>query len=154
MAVRITYATMSADNEELNTGYETAVAAARARLGETHGVIVDGEERTNREMYEERSPIDDDIVIGHYAQATDQDIDDAIAAAKAFQPEWEAVGWEARRDLLLKAADVAMILDVPPHWTMIGYFCLGYANAEGVTPTLETDGWEHRGDPSASIVRR
>lgn len=106
MAVRITYATMSADNEELNAGYEKAVAEARARLGEIHGVIVDGEERSDREMHEERSPIDDEIVIGHYAQATDQDIDDAIAAAEAFQPEWEAMGWQGRRDLMLRAADV------------------------------------------------
>lgn len=106
MAVRITYATMSADNEELNASYEAALAEARSRLGQTHGVIVDGEERTDREMYEERSPIDDQIVIGRYAQATTQDIDDAIAAAAAFQPEWEASGWESRRDLMLTAADV------------------------------------------------
>jgi 1-pyrroline-5-carboxylate dehydrogenase len=105
MAVRITYATMSADNEELNTAYEKAVVDARSRLGKTHGVIVNGEERTDRELYEERSPIDSDIVVGRYAQATDQDIDNAIAAADAFQPEWEAAGWQARRDLILKAAD-------------------------------------------------
>lgn len=106
MAVRITYATMSADNEELNTAYEKAVADTKSKLGQTHGVIVDGEERTDRELYEERSPWDDDIVVGRYAQATTQDIDDAVAAAKAFQPEWERMGWEARRDLMLKAADV------------------------------------------------
>lgn len=106
MAVRITYATMSADNEELNSGYEKAIADAQSRLGTTHGVIVAGEERTDREMFEERSPIDSDIVVGRYAQATEQDVDDAIAAAGAFQPEWEAMGWEARRDLMLRAADV------------------------------------------------
>jgi hypothetical protein len=48
MALRITYATMSADNDELNEAYERAVAEARARLGATHGVMVDGEERTDR----------------------------------------------------------------------------------------------------------
>ena len=106
MAVRITYATMSADNEELNSGYEKAIADARSRLGQTHGVIVAGEKRTDREKYEERSPIDSDIVVGRYAQATEQDVDDAIAAAEAFQPEWEAMGWETRRDLMLRAADV------------------------------------------------
>jgi 1-pyrroline-5-carboxylate dehydrogenase len=106
MAVRITYATMSADNQELNEAYEKAVTDADSRLGQTHGVIVDGESRTDREMFEERSPIDSDILVGRYAQATDQDIDDAIAAAKAYQPEWEAMGWEARRDLMLHAADV------------------------------------------------
>jgi 1-pyrroline-5-carboxylate dehydrogenase len=106
MAVRITYATMSADNEELNSGYEQAIADARSRLGRTHGVIVAGEERTDRDLYEERSPIDSDIVVGRYAQATEQDVDDAIATAKAFQPEWEAMGWQARRDLMASAADV------------------------------------------------
>ena len=106
MAVRITYATMSADNEELNTAYEKAVAEAESRLGQTHGVIVDGEVRTDREMFEEHSPIDGDIVVGRYAQATPADIDDAVAAAESFQPEWEGMGWEARRDLMLTAADV------------------------------------------------
>ncbi|HEX6287446.1 MAG TPA: aldehyde dehydrogenase family protein [Acidimicrobiia bacterium] len=106
MAVRITYATMSADNQELNEAYEKAVADADSKLGQTHGVIVNGESRTDREMFEELSPIDSDILVGRYAQATDQDIDDAIAAAKAYQPEWEAMGWQARRDLMLHAAEV------------------------------------------------
>ena len=106
MALRITYATMSADNDELNEAYERAVAEARGRLGTTHGVMVDGEERTDREVFEERSPIDREIVVGRYAQATTVDVDDAIAAAAAFQPEWERLGWEARRDIMLRAADI------------------------------------------------
>lgn len=106
MAMKITYATMSADNEELNAAYENAVAEVGSRLGQTHGVIVDGETRSDRPLFEERSPIDRDVVVGRYAQATNGDIDDAIAAAKAHQPEWEALGWEARRDLMLAAADV------------------------------------------------
>lgn len=106
MAVKITYATMSADNEELNNAYEKAVAEAGSRMGQTHGLIVNGESRADREMFEERSPIDSEIVVGRYAQATREDVDDAIAAAKAAQPAWEAIGWEARRDLMLRAADL------------------------------------------------
>jgi 1-pyrroline-5-carboxylate dehydrogenase len=106
MPLQITYATMSADNEELNAAYETAVAKAGLRLGQTHGVIVDGEHRTDRPIYEERSPIDSEIVVARYSQATTQDVDDAIAAARAFFPEWEAWGWESRRDLMLEAADI------------------------------------------------
>lgn len=105
MAVRITYATMSADNQELNDAYEKAVSDADSRLGQTHGVIVNGDERTDRELYEEHSPIDSQIVVGRYAQASDGDIDDAVAAAKQYQPEWEATGWKARRDLMLNAAE-------------------------------------------------
>lgn len=104
--MKITYATMSADNRELNEAFDAAVARARENLGQTHGVIVNGEHRTDREMHTEVSPIDSDIVIAHYAQGTTSDVDDAVAAARAFQPEWEAWGWERRRDLMLAAADV------------------------------------------------
>ncbi|MGH8914048.1 MAG: aldehyde dehydrogenase family protein [Acidimicrobiia bacterium] len=106
MALKITYATMSADNEELNSSYEAALESVRPRLGQDHGVIVNGEERLDREMFEETSPIDTSIVIGRYAQATTADIDDAVAAAEAFAPAWEEWGWERRRDLMLKAADL------------------------------------------------
>ncbi len=106
MALRITYATMSADNEELNSAYEKSVLDVQARLGQNHGVIVNGESRTDRDFFEEVSPIDKGILIGRYAQATTDDIDDAVAAAEAFQPEWEAWGWEKRRDLMLTAADI------------------------------------------------
>lgn len=104
--MKITYATMSADNRELNEAFDAAVARARESLGQTHGVIVNGDHRTDREVHTEVSPIDSDIVIGHYAQGTISDVDDAVAAARAFQPEWEAWGWERRRDLMLAAADV------------------------------------------------
>jgi 1-pyrroline-5-carboxylate dehydrogenase len=106
MTVQITYATMSADNEELNTAYEEAVERTRSALGQTHGVIVDGEARTDRPMFEEFSPVDSDILVARYAQATVSDVDDAIASARAFQPEWEGWGWKKRRDLMLEAADI------------------------------------------------
>jgi 1-pyrroline-5-carboxylate dehydrogenase len=106
MTVKITYATMSADNRELNEAFEAALERIRPDLGKTHGVIVNGEHRTDRDTYEEVSPIDSEIVIGRYAQATPDDVDDAIAAARAFFPEWEAWGWEKRRDLMTRAADI------------------------------------------------
>ncbi len=106
MALKITYATMSADNEELNAAYEKSVVDVESRLGQTHGVMVDGEARMDRDLFEEVSPINRDLLIGRYAQATTSDIDDAVRAAGTFQPEWEAWGWERRRDLMLKAADI------------------------------------------------
>lgn len=104
--MKITYATMSADNEELNTGFEKALVEVQARLGQVHAVVVDGERRTERELYDEVSPMDQDIVVGRYAQGTEQDVDDAVAAAKAFAPQWDSFGWEARRDLMLRAAEI------------------------------------------------
>lgn len=106
LAMKITYATMSADNAELNQAFDNAAEEVKARLGLQHGVWVDGEERTERKSFDEYSPIDSDLLIGRYAQATTVDVDEAIAAAQEFAPEWEAWGWERRRDLMLAAADI------------------------------------------------
>jgi 1-pyrroline-5-carboxylate dehydrogenase len=104
--MKITYATMSADNAELNEGFDNAVMAVSGQLGQSHGVWIDGEERTDRPEFEEFSPVDRNVLVGKYAQATTSDIDEAVAAAKAFAPEWEAWGWERRRDLMLRAAEI------------------------------------------------
>ncbi len=106
MTLKITYATMSADNEELNSSFEKAVASAPDRLGATHPLHIDGEERVKDQTVEERSPIDSSVLVGRYSLAEESDVDDAVAAAKAFAPEWEAWGWEKRRDLMLEAADI------------------------------------------------
>ena len=68
----------------------------------------------------------------------------------AARAEGIGLGWVS----ILDPAEVASVLDVPPGWTMIGYFCLGYPKAESPAPALETEGWEHRGDSSATIIRR
>jgi len=106
MALKITYATMSADSEELNASFDDAVATAPSRLGATHPLMINGEKRAMSTTVDEFSPIDSEILIGRYSVATPDDIDDAVAAAKAFAPEWEAWGWEKRRDLMLRAADI------------------------------------------------
>lgn len=106
MAIKITYATMSADNEELQSAYDEGIEWARERMGGDHPFFVNGEERFTDDRYEERSPIDTDIVVGRYSLAGADDVDDAVAAARAFQPEWEALGWERRCELLERAGDL------------------------------------------------
>src|SRR5262249_31550659 len=86
---RITSATMSADNEELQAADDAAAERARAELGKDYPVVVNGEERWRDDTYDEPSPIDKDILIGRFSQATTQDVDDAVAAAKGFWLEWE-----------------------------------------------------------------
>lgn len=58
------------------------------------------------------------------------------------------LGWVS----ILDPAAVAAALDVPEGWGLIGYFCLGYPEAEGDTPELEVAGWERRGAPA--VLRR
>ena len=67
---------------------------------------MNGEERWREDRYEEPSPIDKEIVIGRFSQATPEDVEDAVAAAKAFQLEWDRMGWQERVRILRKAADI------------------------------------------------
>jgi len=103
---RVTYATMSADNEELHRAYEQGIETARSWLDQKHPYFVNGEERWGEATDEERSPIDRDVVIGHFGRATRQDAKDAIAAAKAYAPTWAATPWKERNAIMSRAADL------------------------------------------------
>jgi 5,6-dimethylbenzimidazole synthase len=60
------------------------------------------------------------------------------------------MGWVS----ILDATAVAALLDVPAEWKFIGYFCLGYPQADDTVPELEQSGWERRRLPSSVILRR
>lgn len=49
---------------------------------------------------------------------------------------------------------VAALLEVPPAWKFIGYFCLGYPKDQSTVPELERMGWEERRPPAKFIIRR
>ena len=53
---RITYATMSADNEELQAAYDKGIEVARSWLGQTHPLYVNGEARQGSGAKAARSP--------------------------------------------------------------------------------------------------
>ena len=103
---KITYATMSADDPALHQAYEEGLAAATSRIGQTHPLLINGEKRYTEETYVECSPIDSDVVVGRYSQASDDDVDDAVAVAAAFQAEWEATPWQERVAIVRRAADM------------------------------------------------
>ena len=105
--IKITYATLSADNEELH---------ARVRGGRRRGTgeasagttsnYIDGAWRDGDGTFEVRSPIDRDIVLGTFARGTAADVDDAVAAARAAQPAWAAVPWRERLAIVTRAGDL------------------------------------------------
>ncbi|PVE21490.1 5,6-dimethylbenzimidazole synthase [Microvirga sp. KLBC 81] len=66
----------------------------------------------------------------------------------AARAEGIGVGWVS----ILDPAAVAMILEVPSHWTFIGYLCLGYPVYSDDTPELERQGWQAR--TQMQILRR
>jgi 1-pyrroline-5-carboxylate dehydrogenase len=104
--IKVTYATLRADNEELHTGFEDAVARLKASLGGYHRNYVGGAWRDGDGAFEVRTPIDRDILLGTCARGTATDIDDAVAAARAAQPAWAATPWQERLAILRRAAEL------------------------------------------------
>lgn len=68
----------------------------------------------------------------------------------AARAEDIGLGWVS----IIDPEEVARILDVPPAWIFIGYFCLGYPAAEDTMPALQRQGWEQRRPLSAVLTRR
>lgn len=104
--MKITYSTLSADNEGLQRAFEAALERARNDLGKTYPMIIGGEERTTAETFEDRSPIDRELVVGRFPVGGRQDVRDAIAAARAAWPAWRDTPWRDRLALLRRAADL------------------------------------------------
>jgi 5,6-dimethylbenzimidazole synthase len=60
------------------------------------------------------------------------------------------MGWVS----ILDPKAVAEILDIPAAWKFIGYFCIGYPQADDTIPELEQMGWEQRRRAASVVIRR
>jgi 1-pyrroline-5-carboxylate dehydrogenase len=103
--LKITYATLRNDNEQLHASYDAGLAIARGELGATHALYINGEWRTAPETFEKRSPVDGSLV-GRFAKGTRQDVRDAIAAARAAAPSWARTPWLERIAVMRRLADI------------------------------------------------
>ncbi len=60
------------------------------------------------------------------------------------------LGWVS----ILDPAPVGAALDVPPGWTLVGYFCLGHPQRQDDVPELERLGWERRRPQPPVFIQR
>jgi 1-pyrroline-5-carboxylate dehydrogenase len=104
--IKITYATLRNDNEELHAQFDAGVEKVRAILGQYHRNFVDGQWRDGDGTFEKRTPIDRSVM-GTFARGTRQDARDAIAAARrAFAEDWGHRPWHERIAMLRRVADL------------------------------------------------
>src|SRR5947207_470849 len=103
--IKITYATLRNDNEELHAAFDEGIERARTWLGQTHRNHVGGEARDGDGTFEDRSPIDG-ALLGTFTRGTREDVRDAIAVARAAFLDWGRRPWQERVQLLRKAADL------------------------------------------------
>ncbi|UPK05475.1 5,6-dimethylbenzimidazole synthase [Bradyrhizobium sp. 170] len=68
----------------------------------------------------------------------------------AARAEGIGLGWVS----ILTPARIYESLDVPQSWKFIGYFCVGYPQAEFDRPALERANWEYRRASKEFTIRR
>ena len=105
-ATKITYATLSGEGlDEVHGALDEAIERAPDSFGAEHAMIV-GEDRVSADkQFEDRSPVDDRIVMGRFQSGTAQHVQHAVAAARRALPEWSLLPWEERVARMRGVAD-------------------------------------------------
>jgi 1-pyrroline-5-carboxylate dehydrogenase len=110
-AERVTYATLAGgQSEEFQRRWDVALERLRPALGGRHGHLVDGHEHGvaegEREMLEDRSPIDRRGLLGRFPVGTPEDVDGAVRAARRGFAAWSGRHWSERAAILRRAAEL------------------------------------------------
>jgi 1-pyrroline-5-carboxylate dehydrogenase len=104
--LKITYATMSVDNEALQAGLDEAFARVqREWLGREVPMFINGEKVYARDKLECYSPINIDIHLCTAQSGTAEDSQAAIAAAKAARSVWRNTAWPERVVVIRRIAE-------------------------------------------------
>jgi acyl-CoA reductase-like NAD-dependent aldehyde dehydrogenase len=101
---KLTYSTMFDPPAELHQRFDHALAKIKVDLGREHAMLIGGRERSSKDKFEVRSPIDRDWLLGVFQQGGGDDVDAAVVAARAAFPPWAATPWQERVRLLRRAA--------------------------------------------------
>lgn len=105
---KVTYATLTADNEDLHTAFEKGVEIARGWLGTEISAPGD---RSPGEPIEVFSPADPSVLVATVRPASQEAIDTAIATAREAGKKWAATPWQERlrivRDLAERISEQA-----------------------------------------------
>lgn len=85
---------------------EAALAEVRASFGQTYPLFIEGRDEAERPAAPSFNPARPAEIVGHACQATADDLEAAISAAKKAFPSWRATDPEVRASYLVKAASI------------------------------------------------
>ena len=103
---KLTYATMFNPPDELHTRFENALTSLKSKLGSEYGMIIAGKDHFSAEKFENRSPINTEMVLGVFQKGSAEDAGMALSAARKAFPGWSSTPWQERVALMRKAADM------------------------------------------------
>jgi len=101
---KLTYATMYDPPTELHTYYQGALESVKNNLGQDYPMIIDGKDVRVQEKIEDRSPINQDWLLGTFQKGNATHAQEALTAARDAFPDWSRTPWTKRVKLLRKVA--------------------------------------------------
>ncbi|MGH7457206.1 MAG: aldehyde dehydrogenase family protein, partial [bacterium] len=102
---KITYSTLGANLEVFHRQYDKAVAAARKKLGEIYPHLINNRPIRGRgDIFASTNPADTREVLANFRQATEEEMDAAVEAARKAFPVWSGMDYRQRVKIMRKAA--------------------------------------------------
>jgi 1-pyrroline-5-carboxylate dehydrogenase len=103
--MKITYTTSAADMDRIHAAFDRALAHVRSECGREHPLYIDGKPvQPDAPPIVDTSPIDTEVVLGRFAAAGPEQVDQAVLAAHRARRHFEKVGFEKRVAILRRAA--------------------------------------------------
>jgi 1-pyrroline-5-carboxylate dehydrogenase len=104
---RVTYSNTGEDFSGVHAHLDEAIPETEARLlGKVRPALIAGRDREEGQLVRAVSPIDRDIILGEFPQASAALVDEAVEAARAAFPDWRDMGWPKRVAILRAGADL------------------------------------------------
>ncbi len=105
--MKITYTTSAADMDQIHEAFDEALARVRSECGREYPLYIDGKPvRSQTPPIVDTSPIDTSLVLGEFASASVEHVDQAIESACRARRKWESLGWQKRVTIMRKAAEL------------------------------------------------
>ena len=104
--IKVTYSTLGSPDPLLHEYFEEDVADLKRNLGKRYQLLINGERVDGESSFENRSPINTDWLLGSFAGASAQHVDQAVAAARAAFPGWRDTPWQERTELVNRFANL------------------------------------------------
>jgi len=104
--LKITYATMSADNEELQSAFDQAIERVKAGwLGAEVPMFINGQRVWAEQKFTKFSPIDTRLQLCSAQRGEVEHVRAAVAAAQQAFPAWRRTPWQERVAILRRLAE-------------------------------------------------
>jgi 1-pyrroline-5-carboxylate dehydrogenase len=104
-APKITYTATPDQIEAMHATFDEALEKFAGTYGTEYPMVINGQAVTGRPTFDVVAPADTSLVLAKMQAGTVEDVDAAVAAAKAAYPAWSARPWQERVAIIQSAAE-------------------------------------------------